>query len=99
MSVNENEPVKCKDCSIWWRGLEHRCPASKDDLNDAAKKLGELAREKHKLKEKQGCPQCGAKGVHHCTGPKRNYDYTCHWCGKIVDYRYSHNCGSSKERY
>lgn len=23
--LNENEPVKCKDCSAWWRGLEHRC--------------------------------------------------------------------------
>lgn len=22
-----NEPVKCPDCSTWWRGEEHRCPA------------------------------------------------------------------------
>lgn len=25
MEINFNEPVKCKDCNIWWRGETHRC--------------------------------------------------------------------------
>lgn len=23
--LNENEPVKCADCKVWWRGREHKC--------------------------------------------------------------------------
>ena len=25
MTVNENTPVKCPDCKVWWRGLTHKC--------------------------------------------------------------------------
>jgi len=66
--VNENEPVKCKDCNIWWRGLEHKCkvelqgpssnPAPKKPIYD-------------RTKDKLGCPLCGATGPHYCTG--KNY--------------------------
>ena len=31
--INENEPVKCKDCNIWWRGLTHRCEPPKVDTS------------------------------------------------------------------
>lgn len=24
-SVNFNEPVKCPDCKVWWRGQTHKC--------------------------------------------------------------------------
>jgi len=23
--VDENKPVKCSECNVWWRGLEHMC--------------------------------------------------------------------------
>lgn len=100
MSLNENEPVKCKDCSTWWRGLEHRCTTLTVTLpkfdDGPPYDLGPDVKPK-KLKQpyhviEPGCKLCGAKGAHYCTGPKKDYSYTCGWCSKKVDYRYSHNC-------
>lgn len=90
--VNENEPVKCPDCSVWWRGLEHKCKKVEKPNRDKIKDKYD----KH-LKPK-GCPLCGATGVHYCQGKHQDTSYTCGWCGKKTDYRYSHYC-DSQERY
>lgn len=99
MSVNENEPVKCKDCNTWWRGLEHRCkpltlPKFNEGPNEPPYDSGPnlKPRKKDPAEYEPGCKLCGARGAHYCTGPKKDYIYTCGWCGKKVDYRYSHNC-------
>jgi hypothetical protein len=30
MNPDPYKPVKCPDCSTWWRGYEHRCGARED---------------------------------------------------------------------
>lgn len=79
MAVNENEPVKCKDCNIWWRGLTHRCAtvAPKIDHPDSKKKDWGKKRPYDKVSDLYGCPLCGARGPHYCPGksPKENQLY------------------------
>lgn len=74
--INENQPVKCPDCSTWWRGLEHRCAPVKVVVTSTTK-----PNPKWKDKKDTGCPLCGAHGVHGCTGPRKP-EHFCHWCGR-----------------
>lgn len=88
MSVNENDPVKCADCSVWWRGLTHKCSSVDVKMPDGYAK--DVPKEK-KIKT-PGCPKCGITGWHSCVGAPKKYLYNCHFCKEPVDYRYSHNC-------
>lgn len=90
--VNENEPVKCPDCSVWWRGLEHKCKVIKADKPIYSKS------DYDKYKKNKGCPLCGATGIHYCQGKRQDTSYMCHWCGKQSDWKYSHYCDAYKNK-
>lgn len=88
MAVNENEPVQCKDCKVWWRGLTHRCQEVVAKITSTTKPNPGWKDLKDKKTRKDYCPQCGAVGPHYCVGSRiwpdgytRTEEMKCKHCG------------------